>query len=225
MQKPLYLHEEFMLLALREETGTEAVSESIEYPLAAAILSELLLQKRIELDRVKKKKQIVNLIDSTLFREPILDEALEKIKTAKKPADLNSWVERLAELKKLKHRTALQLCHRGILRADEDKILKIFTRKIYPEMDPRPERDLVERLRRAIFTDSENINPRDTILIALADQVHLLQKKFDNKQLKARKKRIEQIANGSLTATAAKEVVDAMNAVLFIAVIMPIIFD
>ena len=50
MKKTIYLHEEFMLLALREETGTIETSVSIEYPLAAAILSELLLQTRIELD-------------------------------------------------------------------------------------------------------------------------------------------------------------------------------
>jgi hypothetical protein len=225
MQDPLCLHEEFLLLALRDEAGTVATSESIEYPLAAAVLSELLLQKRIELDEVKKKKQLVNLVDSTLLNDPILDEALDRVKTAKRRASLKNWVKRLAGLKNLKHRVALQLCHRGIIRADEDKVLLIFKRKIYPEIDPQPEQRLVERLREVIFTDTADVEPRDAIIIALADQTNLLKTKFDKADLKSRKDRIKEIAEGSLTARAAKEVADAMNAVVFVAVMMPILFD
>lgn len=215
MKKTVYLHEEFMLLALREETGTIETSVYIEYPLAAAILSELLLQKRIELDEVKKRKQLVNLVNSTPLGDPILDEALEKIRKPKRRASLQTWVERIAHLKKLKHRTALQLCKRGILRAGEDKVLLIFKRGIYPELDPRPEQRLVERLRKVIFTDIKDIEPRDAIIIALAHHTHLLRKKFDKKDLKARKKRIKQIAEGSLAAKAAKELIDAIAVVIF----------
>jgi hypothetical protein len=218
MKKTIYLHEEFMLLALREETGTVETSVSIEYPLAAAVLSELLLQKRIELDEVKKRKQLVKLINSTPFGDPILDEALEKIRKAKRRASLKTWVGRMARLKKLKHRTALQLCKRGILRADEDKVLLIFKRGIYPEFDPRPEKRLVERLRKVIFTDVESIEPRDAIVIALAHHTHLLRKKFDKKDLKTRRKRIKQIAESSPAAKAAKELIDAINVAVIAAV-------
>jgi len=218
MKKTIYLHEELMLLALREETGTIETSASIEYPLAAAVLSELLLQKRIELQEVKKRKQLVNLVNSTPLADPILNEALEKIRKAKRRDSLKTWVGRMANLKKFKHRTALQLCKRRILRADEDKVLLIFKRGIYPEFDPRPEKRLVERLHKVIFTDDETIEPRDAIIIALAHHAHLLRKKFDKKDLKARKKRIKQMAEGSLAAKAAKELMDAINVVIIAAI-------
>ncbi len=221
MKKQLFLHEEFMLLALREEAGTMASSEQLAYPLAATLLSELLLHKKIELDEVKKKKKLVNLIDATPIGESLLDEALQKIKAAKKRASLNTWVKRLARIKKIKRRTALQLCRRGILRENEDKVLLIFKRKIYPEVNPQPERRLVERIHKAIFTDTDNVDPRVAIIIALAHHTRLLRKKFDKKVLKPRKKRIKQIAEGQLTAVAAKEVMDAVNAAIFVAVIMP----
>jgi hypothetical protein len=224
MKNDLYLHEEFILLALKDEAGTVATSESIEYPLAACLISELILQKRTELDKTKKKPRVIFVNEKSLH-DPILDEALEKIKDSKKPKKLDEWVEILANMKKLKHRTAIQLCKRGILHADEDKVLLIFNRKIYPELDPAPERRLVERLREAIFTDTEDINPRDAVLIALAQQTHLLGRKFDKKELQAREGRIKEISEGSLTAGAAKEAQEAMNTVLFVAVIMPIIFD
>ncbi len=221
MTQNLYLHEEFMLLALREEKGTTATSQPIEFPLAAAILSELLLEKRIEIDPIKKKKLLINVIDATPFNEPILDEALAKINDAKRRASLKNWVKRIAQLKKLKHRVALQLCQRRIVRADEDKILLIFTRKIYPEIDPRPELNLVKRMRKAIFSDTREVDPRDAVLVGLSHHTGLLRKKFDKQDLKARKTRIKEIMTGQLTVQAAKEAIDAMHAAIFAAVIIP----
>lgn len=223
----LYLHEEFMLLALREDAGTVATSRSVEYPLAAALISELLLQERITLvpHGKKKEKQLVRLTDSHRLGEPVLDEAIRKISEEKDRKALTDWVRKLARIKDLKQRTALQLCRRGILRADEDKVLGIFTRKIYPEIDPGPERQLVGRLRGAIFGGQPEVKPRDSILIALGHQTHLLRTKFDQQDLKEHKERIKQIAEGNLAAKATKEVVDAVNAAIFVAVIMPATFS
>ena len=223
MQKRLYLHEELMLLALREETGTMRNSDRLAYTLGAAIVSELLLQKRIEIDPVKKKKMLVNLIDPTLFGDPILDEVILKIKDAKRRTNLKKWVIRIAGLKKLKRRIGLQLCRRGIVREDEDTVLLLFKRKIYPEVNPQPEQKLVARLRDAIFSDSDNVDPRDAIIIALAYQTRLLRQKFDKKDLKPRKKRIKQIAEGCATAKAAKEIMEAVAAAIVVATVIPAI--
>ncbi len=221
MTHDLYLYEEFMLLALREETGTLQTSETIEYSLAAAILSELLLARRIELDRENPKKQLVNLIDPQPFGDDLLDEALEKIKTANRRASLKTWVQRLAHLKKIRHRAAQQLCRRGILREDEGKILLIFTRKMYPEVNPMPERKVVDRLRKAIFSDAADVDPRDAVIIALAHHSHLLRTKFDKQDLRSRKKRIKDIAAGEATAKAVKEIMDAVQAAIMVAVLIP----
>ncbi len=221
MNEQLFLHEEFMLLALRKEAGTMTSSESLALPLAAALLSELLLHKKIELDDAKKRNKLVNLIDATPIGEPLLDEALQKIKDAKRRGSLRSWVMRLARIKKIKRRIALQLCKRGVLHEDEDRVLLIFKRKIYPEVNPQPERRLVERIHKAIFTDTDSIDPRVAVIIALAHHTHLLGKSFAKKDLKPRKKRIKQIAEGQLTAVAAKEVMDAVIAAVFAAVIIP----
>ena len=223
----LYLHEEFMLLALREDAGTVATSGSIEYPLAAAAITELLLQKRITLEPEsgKKDKPLLRLTDSRRLGDPVLDEAIKLISEQSSRKPLTDWVRKLARMKDLKERTALQLCRRGILRADEDKVLGIFTRTIYPEIDPGPERRLVERLRGAIFGEQPEVDPRDAILVALGHQTHLLRTKFDKADLKTRQERIKRIAEGSHTARATKEVVDAVNAAIMVAVIMPAVFN
>ena len=222
IQTNLFLHEEIMLLALRDEEGTIASGTMYQYAIGAAILAELLLNQRIALDETNKKK-LVNLINSTSLGEPLIDQCLEKIGNAKRRASLQTWVTRFAGVKNLKHRVAQQLCDRGILRADEDKILLLFTRKIYPEINPEPERRLIERLRKAIFTDSRDIDARTVVLVSLAKGTGLLKVTFDKKELKGRKARIKEISNGEITGKAAKEAIEAMQAAVMVCCIMPAI--
>ena len=222
IQTNLFLHEEIMLLALRDEEGTIASGTMYQYAIGAAVLAELLLNKRIAVGESRKKK-LVNLISSQSFGEPLIDQCLEKISNAKRRASLQSWVSRFAGVKNLKHRVALQLCQRGILRATEDKILLIFTRKIYPEVNPEPERKLIERLRQAIFTDSRDVDPRTVVLVSLANSTGLLKVVFDKKELKGRKARIKEISDGEITGKAAKEAIEAMQAAVMVCCIVPAI--
>jgi Golgi phosphoprotein 3 len=220
MQNTLFLHEEILLLALRDEEGTIASGTMYQYAIGAALLAELLLSKRIEVEQSGKKK-LVNLISPSPLSEPLIDECLEKVGSAKRRAVLQTWVSRFAGVKNLKHRVAQQLCRRGILRAEEDKVLLIFTRKIYPEVNPEPEAELIERLRHAIFTDAGDVDPRTVVLLSLANSTGLLKVVFDKKKLKGRKARIKQIVNGEITGKAATEAIQAMQAAVMVAVIMP----
>lgn len=129
---------------------------------------------------------------------------------------MQDWVTIVANMKQLKHRVAKQLCRRGILRADEDKVLLIFTRKIYPELDPGPERELMGRLESVIFEGVEP-DPRTAVLIALADHSGVLRAVFDKKRLKAHKERLENISDGSSTAQATKAAIEAMQAAVMVA--------
>ena len=220
MQNTLFLYEEILLLALRDEEGTIASGTMYQYAIGAALLAELLLSKRIEVEQQSKRK-LVNLIDPTPLGEPLIDECLNKISSAKRRAVLQTWVSRFASIKNLKHRVAGQLCRQGILKADEDKVLLLFTRKIYPEINPVPERELIRRLEYAIFTDTKDIDPRTVVLLSLANSTGILKVVFDKKKLKSRKARIEQIINGEITGKAAAEAIQAMQAAVMVACIMP----
>ena len=219
-QNQLFLYEEIMLLALKDEEGTIASGTNYQYALAGALLAELLLEEKITVEE-KKKKKYAALKNSTPLGDPVIDECLNKVLHSKKKQQLQTWVSRFSGLKNLKHRTARNLVERGILRTDEDKVLLLFTRKIYPEVDPEPERRMIERMRKAIFTEQQDIDPRTVVLISLADSTGLLKVVFDKKELKLRKKHIEQIVNGELTGKATKEAIQAMQAAVFVACIMP----
>ena len=224
MQNTLFLHEEILLLALRDEEGTIASGTMYQYAIGASVLAELLLTKRIEVDQSGKRK-LVNFISTSPLGDPLIDECLEKVGNAKRRAVLQTWVSRFAGIKNLKHRVARQLCRRGILRADEDKVLLLFTRKIYPEINPGPERELIRRLEHAIFTDTRDIDPRTVVLLSLANSTGLLKIVFDKKKLKGRKARIKQIVDGEITGKAATEAIQAMQAAVMVAVIMPAVMS
>ena len=214
----LYLYEEIMLLALRNEKGTPATAFA-EHLVAGAVLAELLLDRRISIEDTKRK--LLDLHDTTPTGDPVIDECLARMAEGKRRAAMQTWLTRLAGIKELRHKVARQLCRRGILRADEDKVLLLFTRRIYPEMDPAPEREIVERMRAAIFTETEAVAPRTVVLISLAQAADMLGGALGRKEVRARKKRIGQIVNGEVTGKAAKEVIEACQAAIVMTAILP----
>jgi hypothetical protein len=223
-ESSLFLHEEILLLALKDEEGTIAPGTLYQYAIAGAILAELLLRRRIVLVE-RRNTRLVDAIVSTPVGDSLIDECLSRIVTAKKRASLNTWVARMAETADLTHRIARQLCHRGILRADEEKILLILTRKVYPEIDPKPERQLIGRLYQAIFTDTPHVDHRTVVLVSLANSSGILAVLFDRKALRQRKKRIEQLVHGEVTGEATKEAVEAMETALLVACIVPLLMS
>lgn len=217
----LPLHEEVLLLALRDDEGTIAPGTMYQHALAGAIVAELMLRQRVTADEDDRKKR-AQVIDRTPTGAPLLDECLAKM-AADKPRGLQHWVMKFSGIKNLKHRVAERLCDRGVLHEDEGTILLVFTRRIYPETDPRPEQEVVERLRRAIFTDQREVDPRTVVLLSLADAAGILKVVFDKKELKERKERIAQVVNGELMGKAAREAIQAVQAAIMVAAIMPAI--
>ena len=212
----LFLHEEILLLSLKDKEGTAHSGAHHQHALSAAIVAELLLEERIRIV-MDGKKQFVEVADRTALGDDVLDECLERIATAKRRAQVNRWVTTFAGVRHVRARVAGSLVERGILKAGQDKVLLIFTRKIYPERDPKPEREIVRRLRRAVFTPARDIDPRTAVLAAIAHATGILRHVFDKKRLKARKKRLQDLTEGSVVGEATKEVVQAMQAAVMVA--------
>ena len=217
----LRLHEEIMLLALRDREGTVVSGTMYNFAVGGAVLAELMMEKRVDVEEAGKKKKYARVLSPAPLGDPLLDECLAKIAGAKRRGELRTWVGKFAQAKGLKHRAAEGLARRGILRVDEGKVLGIFTRKIYPEVDPGPERGVVERLRQAIFSESGEVEPRTAVLLSLAKSADLLKLVFDRKDLRGRKERIARVVNGELTGKATQEAIQAMQAAVMVAVIMP----
>lgn len=214
----LYFYEEILLLALKDEAGVTSVAY-LEQSIAGAVLAELLLTERIVIENTKKK--LVKVINPEPMNDPVLDVCFDKIKARKKGLSMQDWVAQLMGISKLFHTAAQQLCERGILKADKDKVLLFFTRRIYPEINPIPEKRLISELQMAIFSESRDVEPRTVVLISLAQSSGLLKIIFGRKEIAARKDRIESIVAGDMSGKAVKEAIAAYVTAAAIAIIIP----
>jgi hypothetical protein len=224
MEKNTHFHiyEEILLLALRDKKGTLFLDVHYQQALAGALLAELLLKSKIEIEYSGKKK-FIKVVDSKLTGDALLDECIVKMTGAKRRVRIENWVQRFANIRRLKNRAAINLCRKGVLKQEESKIMFLFTRKIYPEVDPRPEKQLLAKLDKAIFGNSKEIDAETVILIAICNSTGILKHLFDKNKLKENKNRIKELTTGNLIGNATKEAVEAMQAAIMVAVLIPAI--
>lgn len=192
MHNGLSLHHELLLLALHDDKGTVAFGRMLSIGLGGAMLGELLLEGRLELrPEGRKGRPLVTVVSRATFGDPVLDEALRKLADAKRRGSPQSTVGALSRIKDLRNRTAITLCRRGILRENEESVLLIFKRRVFPTLDPGPERALVKRIREAIDEPDAEVSPRTALLVQLARSTGALRALYSAKELKARRARLE----------------------------------
>lgn len=220
MSRRLNLHHELLLLALHDRKGTQAFGRMIDLGLGGAILTELLLAGRVRIvqEGTRRKKELVELLDSSPTRDAAMDAALEKLAAAKRRPNPRQAVSRIGRLRGLRQLVARDLCRWGVLRENEQEILLFFRRKVYPTIDPRPERALVARLRKALDGDG-TVDARTGSLISLADATGSLSAIYDRKDRKRLKARIKSIAATSAAGTGTKQAVEAAQAAVMAAVV------
>ncbi len=218
----LGLHEEVMLLALNDEKGTVGGGTWYGFALGGAVLSELLLQERIEVEE-DGKKSFLKVVVKKKTGDNVLDEALEKVINAKRRATLETWVTRFSALKDLRHRVALLLCDKKILRADKKQVLLFFSKRVYPERDHGPEKEIIARVKNAVFSSGRDADPRTVVLVSLCHSSGLLNAMFDKKRLKTRKTHLESFVKGSTLGGATQKAIQAAQAAILVATMVPII--
>lgn len=219
MSTKLLLQQEVLLLALRDDTGTFSPGLFL-YSLGGAMVSELLMQQRIVAGM--DKHQLVEVIETKSTGDELLDELLNRIGESKKPKGLQHWVYQAANLPKLKHRIAEQLCELGILRHDEKKVLWLFTQQVYPELDSTYEDEIRRRMAKVMFHSDVKPDGSTAVLIALASHAGLLKANFVQEEVRQHKDRIKQLSNGDIQAAGATQAaIQAVQAAILVAAIIP----
>lgn len=207
----LRLHQEILLLTLKDERGTPAAA-MYGYALAGAILTELVLEERVRLVERKSGRPVVELVSATQVGDPVLDDAIRRVRTARRRASPNAWITRWAR-RRVMHETARHLARRGVLRTEERRVLLLFNRTVYPAMDPGPERRLIERIRDAVLTD-DAVDARTAAVVTLANAAGLLRPIFGRRALKGRKDRFELLARDNTVGAATRAAIQAAQAAM-----------
>src|SRR5699024_12538746 len=125
--------EELLLLAMDDEKGTVVFSASdyLNYGLAGAILAELTILERIELN--DKKVVVINEEETGVT---FLDSVLGEIKQSNKSKKVDDGDNRIKSKKGQMRKDMIQLLvEKGVLKEEEKKVLWIFNQSTYPTED------------------------------------------------------------------------------------------
>ena len=196
--------EEITLLMLNDEDGefVRVPGWSLQCAFAGAVLMDLALENRIDTDL----KRLV-LIDPTPLGDDILDPVLARIAQATETHDARHWVEYIVDhVEEIREGALAGLVERGILRREEDRFLWVFKSRRYPIVDGEAEREVKLRIMEVLF-GNEIPDPRDIVLICLADACGILRELLSARELERAAERIEQVRKLDLIGQAVSKAV------------------
>ena len=187
----LTIAEEILLLVLDEETGKVQARmpvHSLRNAVSGALLMELALHDRIDTDL-----QQFFVISPEPLGEPVLDRTLARIVAEGGNRPTSHWVGRFAEdYDSLQPQLLDRLVERGILARREGRLLWVFGSRRYPVVEGRPLRDIKRRIMEVLLSDIVP-DPRDVVIICLADACALWHSLIHPRELAGMEPRIAQI--------------------------------
>jgi len=187
--KHLTLADEIVVLMLDDEVGAimPACASVASIAIAGGILMELALLGKIDTDLTS-----LYVVDSAPTGDDLLDQALKMISAEPEKQSSTWWIERLGMQGDLTDIALERLVRAGILRAEERTFLWVFSRRAYPQNTGREEREAKARLMAVLFEDSVP-DPRDTLLLSLADASGVLDAMLSSDEMRKASKRISEV--------------------------------
>ncbi len=195
--------EEIILLLLHDEDGRFArvPSWSVDYAIAGGVLMDLAMEDRIDTDL----KNLI-LLDATPVGDSLLDPTLARIEAGEKQ-DARYWVEHTAEhADEIREAALSRLVDHGILERQDDRFLWVFRSRRYPAVDGKVEREVKLRIMEVLFSD-EIPDPRDVMLICLADACGIFEELLSRRELNTASARIEQVRRLDLIGQAMSQAI------------------
>ena len=196
--------EEVILLLLRDEDGrfVHVPSWSLDYAIAGGVLMDLAMENRIDTDL-----EHLILVDATPVGDNLLDPTLADIAAGEKH-DTRYWVERTARSSpEIREEALARLVSAGILEQEEGRFLWVFRSRRYPAIDGKAEREVKLRIMGTLFSD-EIPDPRDVMIICLADACGIFNEILSKRELEQAASRIQQVRRLDLIGQAMSQAID-----------------
>ncbi|MGB9154732.1 MAG: GPP34 family phosphoprotein [Alphaproteobacteria bacterium] len=213
---PLTLLEEFLLLALDDQTGRlhPLAHSTLDCATAGAILMNLTLRTRIDNDL-----RDMFVVDQTPLEDDILDPVLQLMSLAPvlTPHPIAYWLRQFAdEGASFREKALRRLEKRGIIRQENRKILWIFGTRRYPLIENEEVREVKSRILGVVMND-EVPTPHDIMLVGLAESCGLFRYLLGSVEAESSAERIAQISRMDLIGQAVAKGVTDIEAAITVA--------
>ena len=187
--------EEILLLLHNENRGDFApglAPDTLNIVLAGAVLMDLALENRIDTDL-----DHLFLVDATPLEDDLLDPTLADIARDTNTRDASYWVAQTTKRgDEIRDKALARLVNRGILEAESEDIFLLSHRvsrsRRYPTIDGQIVEEVRLRIMRVLFSD-EIPDPRDIVIICLADACGVFKNILSPSELSEVQDRIELI--------------------------------
>ena len=203
----LTIGEEVLLLALDYDTGRFSrvfPERHVNAALGGAVLMDLSL-----LDRIDTDPHRLFVVDPSPVGEPALDHAMSRITAEDEPQATDHWVNALVDDgEALRGQLVDRLVDRGVLVRDRYGRLLVMAAHGHAASDGAPYRDVRRRLAGVLMND-EMPDPRDVMIISLAETCELWNGLVDDAALPCLAPRIRDLAQLDLIGQAVARVLDA----------------
>jgi hypothetical protein len=196
--------EEVVLLAVDERNGglRSAREYSTAYAFVGAVVVDLALAKRIDTDT-----EHVQVLDTTPTGHATTDRVLAHMAARPELTTVSAWIEEIFhERTDLEGEALGSLTERGILRHEKSKLLWIIDVERFPLVDNKPLKHVRLRLAHAILSD-EIPDPRDAMLVSIAEPCGLLAYVLSEETIALRRERIQLLCG---METVGRKVTDAI---------------
>ncbi len=205
----LSIPEEIFLLVLDDEKGTpvDVPEIQLDCAIAGAVLMDLALRERVDtsLDELF-------VVSTEPTGDAVLDEVLVEICNSKENHAAAQWVQMLSHRSgDFRKRLAEGLVEKGIVELVEEKLLWVFGSRRYPMIDGIEEREVRRRIVNVLLSD-DIPDPRDIVILALADTCGVLNRILSSQQLKSAEPRLRQVEKMDLIGQAVTRTIHDIRA-------------
>lgn len=186
----LTIAEEILLLVLDDATGTFINEPDVHvgYAVAGAVLMDLALAGRVDAGNEK-----LFVADKTPTGDAVQDSVLQRLEASAELHDAGYWVGEIGrDARGLREQILHRLVERGILKEVDKKILWVFETRRYPMVDGKEEREVKRRILDVLLSDSTP-EPRDIVIICLADACNLFDQILSEREVEHVEPRIDEI--------------------------------
>lgn len=192
MLTTLTMLEEVVLLTVDEQTGKLRSSDSFgtAYALGGALFFDLALAGKIDTGTSE-----IQIVDAKPTGRAAMDHFLSEMANKPELTTVRAWIQEAFGYRDYLEEYALaSLIERGILRHEKSRKLWIIDVTRFPVVDNQQVQHVRHRLAEAILSD-EIPEPRDIMLVSVADASGLLGYVLPAEDLDRRRERIRLLAN------------------------------
>ena len=213
---PLTLLEEFLLLALNDQSGQfyTLPRSTLDCATAGAVLMDLAVNSRVDNDL-----KMMFVTDTQPMSDELLDPILRTMALAPvlTPHPITYWVRMFAEEgEALRYRAIRRLEDRGIIAETNKKVLWVFGSRRYPLIHDQEVREVKLRILGVILGD-DIPSPHDMMLMSLAQACGLFAHILSPEELTLAMPRIEKVARMDLIGQAVAKAVTEIEAAMAMA--------